>query len=110
MTVAISVLYPRQEGSTFDLPYFLTHHMPLCESRWKPRGLKACHVIRCHDDDPYSVQCIMYWESMEKWMNAALDEANSKDIFEDIVNFSNVRPVKVGGEVVKGAKEEVHTD
>ncbi|KAI9698548.1 MAG: hypothetical protein M1820_007438 [Bogoriella megaspora] len=148
MVLAISILYPYDPNAVFDLAYYLTHHIPLLESKWKARGLKACHVIRCfepensllpHDEGQlsykkqkyaasedetmeggedvvrkgegrsdgergqavFTVNCIMYWESKEAWERALEVEEETREIVQDVGNFSSVGPLRVIGEVVR---------
>ena len=32
----VSILYPRAEGSTFDMDYYLTKHIPMCARLFGP--------------------------------------------------------------------------
>lgn len=42
----VSVMYPNQKGSRFDLEYYRTTHMALVEKHMKPFGLLRAEILR----------------------------------------------------------------
>ncbi|KAK4497178.1 hypothetical protein PRZ48_011628 [Zasmidium cellare] len=93
----MTVLYP--SGGTFNMPYYLSTHMPLAEKHWKPYGAKSWKVVKLGDDAPYAVQATIEWGSMEQFLKAA-QGPEIKEIQGDVKNFSDKEPVVVFGEVV----------
>jgi uncharacterized protein (TIGR02118 family) len=92
------VLYPRKEGSTFDLKYYESTHMPLVLKHWKQHGLKSFAISKLSEDGPYSISATMEWESAES-IGKALADPGSKEVFGDVSNFSSEQPVLVSGDV-----------
>ncbi|KAF2253586.1 hypothetical protein BU26DRAFT_225641 [Trematosphaeria pertusa] len=92
-----SVLYPRKDGATFNMAYYLSTHMPLVASSWAKYGLKRWSVTQLGPDSPYSV---LVWESLEAFDKAAKG-AEAGDVFGDIERFSSEQLVLCAGEVVR---------
>ena len=92
------VVYPRKDGSTFDLDYYHTTHMPLVTKYWKNHGLKSFSVAKLSDDSPYSIVATLEWESPES-ISKALGDANTKEVMDDVANFSSEKPIFLTGEV-----------
>ncbi|KAF2653307.1 hypothetical protein K491DRAFT_603087 [Lophiostoma macrostomum CBS 122681] len=97
--VQSGVLYPRKDGSTFDMKYYLATHMPLVQKHWGKLGLTSWRVAQLGDQSPYAVSCIMEWESGEAVANAFKSEG-VQEIMADINNFSSEQPVMFQGEIV----------
>ncbi|OAL07742.1 hypothetical protein IQ06DRAFT_289402 [Phaeosphaeriaceae sp. SRC1lsM3a] len=95
----VVVAYPRAEGSTFNKEYYLSTHMPLVAKHWKKHGLKSYAVTELNADGPYTYSVVMEFESYEGWGAAATDPS-TKEVMEDVVNFSNQQPVLVHGNVI----------
>lgn len=100
MVATVTVLYPTKEGSKFDMDYYQAKHMPLVTKRWQPFGLKDFTVTDLRASaQPYSVQAVMHWESLEAFQKASA--AHGEEVLGDIVNFSSEKPVLITGEVVQ---------
>ena len=106
-TITISVLYPRDESSTFDLDYYVATHLPMAEKAWKPHGLLAWNVIEIPNPpggkSPYSTQAFVTWEAkgengMEGVMAGLTCDAG-KELSADVANFSNRKPEVLIGQV-----------
>jgi len=100
--VKLIVLYPRQEGSTFDMAYYREKHLPMTR-RLLGDALKGVSVEQGVKSDPwpapYEVVCHLLFESLES-MGAALT-ANLPALSGDIPNYTNVAPVFQVGEVLE---------
>ncbi|PVI08240.1 hypothetical protein DM02DRAFT_608307 [Periconia macrospinosa] len=94
----VNVLYPRKDGSTFDLKYYLDTHMPMVYKHWNSHGLKSFKVTQ-YGEGPYTMNCSMEWDSVDAFKTAGT-LACATEIFGDISNFSTEQPVIIGGEVV----------
>ena len=101
--VKLTVLYPRQEGGTFDMAYYREQHLPLCR-RLLGEALKGLTVDQGVKADPwpspYEVVCHLTFESLEA-MGAAVN-ANLPALGADIPNYTNAKPVFQVSEIVEG--------
>lgn len=109
MTYEALILYPAGEDATFDLDYYLTTHIDLAKKTWSPMGLKGYEIVQMTPGPdgsrgPYAVVAIMHWNNAKEAGMALASEA-SKAVFGDLHNFSNKRPVFVGGNVVGSSSE-----
>jgi hypothetical protein len=83
----VLVVYPRNKDSKFDKEYYLATHMPLVEKHWKKHGLKSSYSV------------VMEFESYEGFGAAGADP-NTKEVMDDVKNFSNEQPIIVHGAVI----------
>jgi uncharacterized protein (TIGR02118 family) len=94
--IKVSVLYPNDEGSTFDMTYYLEKHMPMvqaklgdaCKKTDVDRGLsgaepgsKAIYIAMSH----------LYFDSVEAFQNSF--GPNAEEITADIPNYTNTQPL-----------------
>lgn len=97
MSAAITVLYPNDEGSTFDMDYYLNTHIPLVRQRWEPMGMTSLKLVKGvattdpNTPAPYQVIAILEFDSMDSFRQAGA--AHGAEITGDIANFTSVRPV-----------------
>lgn len=94
----VIVLYPRKDGSKFDLDYYHSTHMPLAKKIWTQHGLKSFSVVQLSPENQYSIAAILDFESQEH-LGKAMADPNTKEIMDDIPNFSNEQPTIVAGNV-----------
>ncbi|KAF2026028.1 hypothetical protein EK21DRAFT_75088 [Setomelanomma holmii] len=95
----VVVVYPRKDGAKFDDKYYLSTHMPLVAKYWKKHGLKSYTVTKLNDDGPYSYSVTMDFESHEGFGAAGADP-NTKEVMDDVANFSSESPIIVHGGVI----------
>lgn len=95
----VVVAYPRKDGSTFDKDYYLSTHIPLVSKYWKKHGLKSWVVSELNTDGPYSYTVVMEFESHESF-GAATQDPNTKEVMDDVKNFSSEAPVLVHGGII----------
>jgi uncharacterized protein (TIGR02118 family) len=93
---SVMAVYVRKEGSTFDKEYYLSSHMPLTFKHWKKHGMKGYKVTELNADSPYSYIVVMDFETPEGF-EAAVKDADTKEVMEDIKNFSSEEPIMVYG-------------
>ncbi|PQE08927.1 Ethyl tert-butyl ether degradation protein [Rutstroemia sp. NJR-2017a WRK4] len=91
----VTVMYPKTETSTFDMNYYMKTHMPLVQEKWGPHGLQNWTIYELDGKDGWSVQALLYWDSMESFAKAA--EAEAEKIMADVPNFSSEKPLLVKG-------------
>lgn len=110
-TIAVSVLYPGDEGSTFDMDYYVATHMPMAERAWSPHGMLSFSVI----DAPgppggtlYRVHSLIIFKATGadgmEGLNAAMTSDAGKELTADVANFTNRAPQVVVGKVIAGNK------
>jgi uncharacterized protein (TIGR02118 family) len=97
--VKLSVLYPRQDGGTFDMNYYREKHVPLAR-RLLAGSLTGLTVDEGVADAPYVVMCHLHFATLEA-MQAALAE-HEPALGGDIPNYTNVTPVFQVSTVVEG--------
>ena len=102
--ITVVVAYPSTDPKTsdaikFNMPYYLSTHMPLIDKVWGPHGMLRWSITEFPDPDPFSgqappyrVQTTLHWKSVEDF-KAAMGDEGSKVTGEDVKNFSNVWPV-----------------
>jgi uncharacterized protein (TIGR02118 family) len=99
----VSVMYPNQKGSRFDLEYYRTTHMALVEKHMKPFGLLRAEVLRGISGgggQPAPYACIgnLYFDSPDGYEKGG---ATSGGVLRaDIPNFTDVTPIRQISEVV----------
>jgi uncharacterized protein (TIGR02118 family) len=97
--IVVSVLYPNETGSTFDLGYYCSSHLPLCRELLEPMGMQSLSFYRPTLTDPgavYQLVAELRFPDMES-MSAAL-AAHGPRTQADIPNFTNAKPVILIGE------------
>ena len=100
----ITIMYPKSEGSTFDMDYYANKHMPMLKELF---GDKMKHLAidkgisgRLPTDPmPFMAIGYLYFNSIEEY-NAAFGP-NAEKILGDIPNYTNVRPTLQISEVVE---------
>ena len=93
--IRVNVMYPKQDGGSFDYDYYLNTHMPLVGERWRDvvrsvevyRGLSGAGGA----DEPYVTVASLKFDSVEALQQAM--EAHGPEIMGDVPNFTNIDPV-----------------
>lgn len=106
--MTVTVQYPRDETSTFDLDYYLSTHIPMVAKAWGPYGLISWAVIEVPKPPsgplpPYSIQAFVTFEAKGETgfegAVAGLTSEEGKALSADVVNFSNRTPEVLIGSV-----------
>ena len=94
--VKVSVLYPNEEGKTFDMTYYCDKHLPMvrkllgssCTNAGVEQGIaggtpgsKATYVAMGH----------LYFETVDNFVSSFASHENA--IRGDIPNFTNTTPI-----------------
>ena len=101
--IKVSVLYPTANGTTFDLEYYLTHHVPLV-ARLLASELRNAEVERGvgmlmpGQDTVFHVIGHLYFDSVDALNRVFAPNAN--EILGDIPNYTNSTPIVQISEVV----------
>lgn len=97
--IIITILYPRNQTSNFDMNYYLSHHISLTHSLWDKHGMLSCIVCKADENSSYAVKVVTTWKDMIGW-NAAQEDEETKKIMEDVKNFTNVESEVIIGKIV----------
>ena len=102
MSVSLQVIYPAAEEATFDYDYYADTHLPLIEENWGDliEMVEATRGLASGPDVPpaYLLIATITFPDLD-----ALDKAMAEkggEIIDDVVNFTNVRPQILIGEVL----------
>jgi uncharacterized protein (TIGR02118 family) len=94
--IKVSVLYPNEDGGTFDMAYFSDKHLPMIREKLG----SACKQISLEQGlggaEPgspatYMFMGHMYFDSLEDFQNAFGPHAET--LLGDIPNYTDVQPV-----------------
>ena len=93
--IKVSVLYPGGSGNTFDMDYYLSHHIPMvreklgtaCKGAAVEQGLGG---VIPGAPAAFSAMGHLYFDSVEAFQTAFAPHA--EEIMSDIPNYTNVQP------------------
>ncbi len=99
----VSVMYPKQEGATFDFDYYRTKHMELVRQLLKPFGLIKTEVDKGisggrQQSAPYICVGHLYFGTKDGYDRGVAEVGSI--MRGDIPNFSNVSPVRQISEIL----------
>ncbi|WYZ39772.1 hypothetical protein EsH8_IV_000113 [Colletotrichum jinshuiense] len=105
MPATVSVLYPNEPDSKYDVEYYISRHMPLAAAQWKSSGLKSWSVTKYQaspdgKEPQYVFAGILNFDSIES-IHKALASPETQAVMQDVPNFSNKTPVFLIGEDAK---------
>ena len=80
--IRVSVMYPKSEGSTFDMEYYKTTHMEIVDRTIQPTRWEIDEGM----DGPYMAIGHLFFDSPEA-MQASMGDAG--EALADIPNFTN---------------------
>ena len=95
--IVVTVMYPENKGTTFDMDYYQTTHLKMVGEKWGGMGLKGARVLKGvaggapGSSAPYRVMAVVDFESLEAFQSAV--KAHGDEIFGDVPNFTNITPV-----------------
>ena len=102
--VKVTILYPNDEGKTFDMDYYSNKHMPMVASLLGD-SLKLLEIDkgisgRTPDEPiPYLAIGYLYFDQLSAYQNSF--GPNAEKIVGDIPNYTNIQPVVQISEVLK---------
>jgi len=94
--IKVSVLYPNQEGCTFDMTYYCNTHIPMVRRLLGP-AIKGVAVeqgiggMAPSSPAPYIAMGHLLFDSIEAFEKAFEDHAPA--LLADIPNYTNTQPV-----------------
>ena len=100
--VRVSVMYPRQEGKTFNLEYYIREHMTLVHKLMDSSGLQQAEVDGGipgigGSESPFFAIGHLLFNSVADYETAFT--AVGKELIDDIPNYTNVEPLVFVGEI-----------
>ncbi|WP_435622830.1 EthD family reductase [Flagellimonas sp.] len=102
--VKVAILYPNDEGKTFDMEYYSTKHMPMVAGLFGD-ALKFMQIDkgisgRTPDEPaPCLAAGYFYFDTLADYQNVF--GPNAEKILSDIPNYTNIQPVVLISEVVQ---------
>lgn len=100
----VTIMYPNEEGKTFDMEYYASKHMPLVASLFGD-ALKAIQIDKGingrapEDSLPYVAIGYLYFDSLEDYQKGI--GPNIEKIRADIPNYTDIQPVILISEVIQ---------
>jgi len=91
--IRVSVMYPNQEGNTFDMEYYCTSHMPMAQ---RLLGATEFSVDRGigggapGSPAPYLAIGYLLFDSLEAFQKTIV--AHGPELMSDIPNYTNASP------------------
>ncbi|KWF84316.1 ethyl tert-butyl ether degradation protein EthD [Burkholderia cepacia] len=86
------VSYPTTEGSTFDVDYYISKHIPLARAAWSEFGLQSADILfPFSGPQPFAGMVILKF-SDQAAITAALTSAKTDEVVGDVPNFTNIAP------------------
>ncbi|WP_318344554.1 EthD family reductase [Flagellimonas baculiformis] len=104
----VTILYPNGEGSTFDMDYYETKHMPMVAG-FLGDNLKFYEIDRGisgrtpNDKPPYAAVGYFYIDNIAEYGKAIAE--NRDAVVNDFKNYTNIQPIVQISEI----KQVVHT-
>lgn len=92
----ITILYPNDEGATFDREYYRETHLSLVNKAFMPFGLGYGSVLMGEESidgapPPFLVTTTLSFPTEEQ-ARAAMASDDAKAVVADISNFTNMSP------------------
>lgn len=94
--IKLTLLYPNDEGKTFDWDYYTNKHYPLLK-KYFGESLRAFALDKGESSGipntpvPYVAIAYLYFENVEAFQNVM--KTNGAEIMADIPKYTNISPV-----------------
>ena len=91
----VSVMYPAEAGSRFDMDYYLNRHMTMVAETWSPVGLRGYTVLKGvrapgGGEPVFQIVVNLDFESADAF-EAAVAQSGAK-VMGDVPNFTDLTP------------------
>ena len=99
--VVVSVLYPNEAGSKFDLDYYCRSHLPLCRELLAPMGMQSLSFYQpTLADKAAAFHLVAELRFPDMASTQAALAAHGPRTQADIANFTDLNPVILIGEEI----------
>ena len=103
--LTVAVMYPAAGSDTFDHGYYMASHIPMVRRLWEPMGLQNLQVLRGAmapdgKTPTYTAIALLTFGDPDDFTAAA--GRHGAEIFQDIPNFTDAKPVMQFNEAVPG--------
>jgi uncharacterized protein (TIGR02118 family) len=97
MAAIFSVMYPATKGGRFDMDYYMSVHMPIVDQAFGPTGLRSWTVQRGVQamgggEAAFLAMTHLTFDTMAD-LKASIEGPNASRAFEDIPNYTDIKPV-----------------
>lgn len=105
MVFSVTVSYPNDPDTKFDVNYYVSKHIPLVEKYFKSAGLQKYSVVqydaqgKSKDEVPYVLQAILEWPDQAS-VEKAFNGEEGKPVLEDVPNFTNKQAIVYFGQQI----------
>ena len=102
--IKVTIMYPNEEGKTFDMDYYASKHMPLLSSLFGD-DLKSIHIDKGisgrtpNDPALYVAIGYLYFDTLEDYQNGI--GTHIEKIRSDIPNYTDIQPEILISEVIQ---------
>ncbi len=103
--IKVSVLYPNEQGKTFDMDYYLNTHIPMVHRLLDPMGLVRSEVeqgVSSADPSapaPFAATGHLIFNSVEEVHGGFA--THGREIMSDIPNYTQISPQIQIAEIMK---------
>ena len=102
--IKVSVMYPNNEGSTFDMTYYCETHIPMVRQKLGAalKGVAVDHGIGGEEPaspPPYLALCHLLFESVQAFQSSF--GPHVQEFEADIPNYTNTQPTIQISEVMQ---------
>lgn len=104
MPAIVTIIYPipgPDDSSPFNMPYYLSTHMPMVQAAFGSHGMKSWQVVKADPSTGHDVMCTLEFEDMDQLTTAMTGHAT--EVLADVPNFTTVKSFMVFGAVVGGS-------
>lgn len=95
--IKVSVIYPSNETSKFNMDYYLASHIPMV-AKLLGDAIKGASVEKGIEGQPFMAVGTLFFDSVESFQTAF--GPNSETIMADLPNYTNVEPILQISEVL----------
>lgn len=90
MTVLL-VTYPTDQGTHFDVDYYVTTHMQMVRDAWGPHGLIDAHALVPQGDAGFHAIAHITFPGPDA-LAAAMADPKTAAVTADVANFTDIQP------------------